>query len=566
MPRLACLLVLLSAALPARAQVVTGVLVDSASGMPVNGAIVALLDSLSTQHGGAFTDAQGRFELRAPSSGAWRVRAERVGYRSTTTPLFSLSAGGSRALRVPLARSTARLSAIRVTASRRCVIHPERGAETAELWSAVRTALRGTALTSQQRQLGLRIASFSRELDPGGAERWASRRERTTYSESPFVSVPIDDLERDGFVVKSGENFDYRVPDAPVLLSERFLETHCFRLEAAPRALVDSLVGLAFEPVPGRTRTEVQGVLWVSRETAELRSLDVRFVGLELPVIEEHAGSRIEFRQLPTGHWVIGSWVIRMPIVRERRVTDLNGLPVRTDTVLHAVREMGGEVVEVLGERRRSRSPARITGSVFDSTRGIPLAGARVFISGTSLAADSDSAGWFAIDGVPAGDHAVAFVHPRLDTIATVASAVGVGVAGADTAQVDLGTPTWRTILRATCGDTLATGDGAVVGWVRSSGHGLSVADAIVTVQWTDPRVPGGSSRTQRGRVDTRTDRAGAFRACGIRGGASVRVMIGADGHAPIDVRVPVRAGELTRIDHVLPREPGRVYEPPGRP
>ena len=566
MHRLTFLLVLLSAALPARAQVVTGVLIDSASGTPVNGAIVALLDSMSAQHGGAFTDAQGRFALRAPAPGAWRVHAERVGYRGVATPLFSLSPGGSRALRIPIARSTARLSAIRVTASRRCVIHPERGAETAELWSAVRTALRGTALTSLQRQLGLRIASFTREVDPGGAERWASRRERTTYSESPFVAVPIDDLERDGFVVKSGENFDYRVPDAPVLLSERFLETHCFRLEAAPRALSDSLVGLAFEPVPGRTRTEVEGVLWVSRETAELRSLDVRFVGLELPVIEEHAGSRIEFRQLPTGHWVIGSWVIRMPIVRERRVTDMNGLPVRTDTVLHAIREMGGEVVEVLGERGISRSPARIAGSVFDSTRGIPLAGARVFISGTSLAADSDSAGRFAIDGVPAGDHAVAFAHPRLDTIATVAPAVGVGVAGADTVQVELGTPTWRTILRAACGDTLPTGEGAVVGWVRSGGSGLNVADAIVTVQWTDPRVPGGSSRTQRGRVDTRTDRAGAFRACGIRGGASVRVTIGADGHAPIDVRVPVRAGELTRIDHVLPREPGRLYEPPGRP
>ena len=565
MNRFLPLLVLLSAALPARAQVVTGVLVDSASGVPVNGAIVALLDSMTRQYGGTFTDAQGRFELRAPSAGAWRVRAERVGYRSTMSPLFSLAAGGSRTLRIPISRSTARLSEIRVTASRRCVIHPERGAETAELWSAVRTALRGTALTSQQGRIGLRIATFTRELDGAGAERWTSRHERITYSEAPFVSVPIEALERDGFVVRSGETIDYRVPDAPVLLSERFLETHCFRLESAPPAMGDSLVGLAFEPVAGRTRNEVEGVLWVNRETAELRRLDVSFVGLELSALEEHAGSRIEFRQLPTGHWIIGRWVIRMPILRERRVTELNGMPTRTDTVLHAVREAGGEVVEVLGERRLSRSPARIAGSVFDSTRGVPLAGARVFISGTSLATDTDSTGHFVLDGVPAGDHALAFVHPRLDTIAAVATAVGVGVAGADTVQVELGTPTWRTILRAACGDALATGEGTLVGWVRSGGNGLAVADAIVTILWTDPRVAGGSSRTQRGRVDTRTDHEGAFRACGIRGGASVRVLIGTDGHTPVDARVTVRAGELTRIDHVLPREPGRIYEPPGR-
>ena len=551
---------LAAASSSARGQVVRGVLVDSA-GAPVSGGIVVLLDPATAQHGGTFTDAQGRFELRAPSPGRWRVRAERSGYLGTMTPLMDLAAGATRDVRMTLPRMSVRLSEIRVTATRRCVIHPERGAETAQLWASVRTALRATALTSQQHRLGLRIATFERELDPTGAERWATRRERTTYSETPFVSVPIEDLEGHGFVRKIDETVHYRIPDAVVLLSDRFLETHCFRVEPPSAEAGDSLVGLAFEPAPGRTLADVQGVLWVHAESAELRRLDVRFVHLEPDLAEQHAGGRIEFRRLPTGHWIVGRWVIRMPVIREHRVTDATGVHERTVHSLHALHEAGGDVVAVLGERRLARAPARITGTVFDSTRGQPLAGARVYVSGTSLSAISDDSGAFVLEGVPAGDHAVAFLHPRLDSLATVAPAVTVGVAGADTVHVALAAPSWTTLVRTSCGDTLASGTGAIVGWVRSAGNDQPLADAEVTILWSDPRA---APPARRIRIDVVTDRAGMFRACGVPASAGVRTVIGAWDHAPAELRVRVRAGELTRIDRTLPREPGRIHRPPG--
>ena len=562
--RLALLLIcLVLPGLPVPAQVVRGIVVDSSTGAPVNGVVVVLIDASTSQHGGAFTDPQGRFELRAPTAGQWRVRAERVGYRGTMTPLLDLAAGGERTLRLALAPSSVRLGEVRVTATRRCVVHPERGAETAELWTAVRAALQGAALTSRQGRLGLRIAKFERELDDAGRERWATRRERITYSETPFVSVPIDVLERDGFVVKHGEAIDYRVPDAEVLLSERFLESHCFQIEPPPSGSTDTLVGLGFEPVPERARSDVRGVLWVNAHTTELRRLDVSFTKLEHALAERHASARIEFRRLPTGHWVVGRWVIRMPVLREQRSTELGGMHVRTDLVLHAMHEMGGEVLEILGERRLSRAPALLIGTVVDSTRGTPLAGARVFISGTSLASVTDSAGRFVLDGVEAGDHGIAFTHPRLDSLATVAPAVGVGVAGGDTTSVELGTPSWATVMRTMCGSGLAGRDGAIAGWVRSAGNGLPIHEAVVTIQWTVAGVVRGAQTAATGRVDVRTDREGAFRACGVPGDGGIRVTIGADGHAPSTGSVDVRAGELTRIDRVLPREPGRVYEPP---
>ena len=560
LPLLAALLL---TAAPLRAQVVRGTVVDSASGAPVNGVVVVLIDATAAPHGGAFTDPQGRFELRAPAAGQWRVRAERVGYRGMMTPLLDLAAGDDRALRIVLAPSAARLGEIRVTATRRCVVHPERGAETAELWTAVRAALRGAALTSRQARLGLRIAKFERELDDAGRERWVTRTERITYSETPFVSVPIEALERDGFVVKHGETIDYRVPDAEVLLSERFLESHCFRIEPPPPGSGDSLIGLAFEPVPERSRSDVQGVLWVNANTTELRRLEVSFTKLEHALAERHAGARVEFRRLPTGHWIVGRWVIRMPVLREHRSTELGGMHVRTDLLLHAIHETGGEVVEILGERRISRASARITGTVVDSTRGRPLAEARVFVSGTALASVTDSTGRFVLDGLRAGDHAIAFAHPRLDSLGTVAPAVGVGVAGGDTTTVQLAVPSWLTLLRMRCGSDLAARDGAIVGWVRSAANGLPIHEAVVTVQWSVARAGRGAQPSATGRVDVRTDREGAFTACGIPGSAAIRVAIGADGHAPSATSVEVRAGELTRIDRVLPREPGRLYEPP---
>lgn len=62
---------------PLSAQTVQGIVLEARLGFPVEGAHVLLLDAEGTGHAQTFTDAEGRFLLRAPSRGEYRVR---VGY------------------------------------------------------------------------------------------------------------------------------------------------------------------------------------------------------------------------------------------------------------------------------------------------------------------------------------------------------------------------------------------------------------------------------------------------------------------------------------------------------
>ncbi len=69
---------------------------------------------------------------------------------------------------------------------------------------------------------------------------------------------------------------------------------------------------------------------------------------------------------------------------------------------------------------------ARLMGTVFDSTRNQPLAGARVVLLGSPLFALTNEDGRFFIPNVPAGVYAVVFRHPRLDSLGITADYVNV--------------------------------------------------------------------------------------------------------------------------------------------
>lgn len=60
----------------------------------------------------------------------------------------------------------------------------------------------------------------------------------------------------------------FYAPDAEVLLSDAFLDSHCFSLREAT-VQGEARLGLTFEPVPGRTIPEVRGVLWWTPKTLD---------------------------------------------------------------------------------------------------------------------------------------------------------------------------------------------------------------------------------------------------------------------------------------------------------
>jgi hypothetical protein len=70
---------------PATPQAVAGRTIDAGTGEPVDGVVVALLDTLDVTHGSVLSDSAGEFILAAPEPGMYRLWATRIGYQSVRT-------------------------------------------------------------------------------------------------------------------------------------------------------------------------------------------------------------------------------------------------------------------------------------------------------------------------------------------------------------------------------------------------------------------------------------------------------------------------------------------------
>lgn len=88
------LLMLVGAALlgpgQSNAQSVSGQIQDEATGTPVSGVTVTLLDSMGAVVGQQTTESDGRFALTAPGPGMYRLRFQVPGYRVLASPLLEI--------------------------------------------------------------------------------------------------------------------------------------------------------------------------------------------------------------------------------------------------------------------------------------------------------------------------------------------------------------------------------------------------------------------------------------------------------------------------------------------
>lgn len=107
------------APLPLGAQVLHGVLLDATSDGPVTGARVGLVDNDSIMLRITTTDSLGYFLLEGPATGAYRLRAERIGYPTTISVPLNVSAGDTIEVEFRIAAGAVLLDPVVVTARRR---------------------------------------------------------------------------------------------------------------------------------------------------------------------------------------------------------------------------------------------------------------------------------------------------------------------------------------------------------------------------------------------------------------------------------------------------------------
>jgi len=503
---------------PATAQTVQGQLLDQATKAPVEGALALLLNSQGEEINGALTNSAGRFLLRAPGPGSYTVRTDRIGYASVTSELFSLEANQIFGLRLETGETAIQLEGIRVEGEQRCVVRPEEGLEVARVWDEARKALTVQEWTEREGLYRFQVVAYERDLDPGARRiQSETRRVTTGVSRSPIQSLPAEDLMENGFIRHlSDGSLEYYGPDAQVLLSDIFLDTHCFRLTADSDQ--PSAVGLAFEPVRGGDFRDVLGTLWLDRETGALQYLEYGYTWSQFQEAQGVARGRVEFEGLPNGSWIVRKWWIRMPKLAQDLTLAGEG---RSGVFVAGIREAGGEISQITTlDRQRIAQVERgvVSGLVWDSTRHGPLEGARVYLSGTSYAGTTDAEGHFLIDGVPEGVFTAAFTHPRLDTLGVMAKGVDVEIKPGELTDVILGVPSSKSILLEACrGEEREWGSAVISGIVRDQGSGEPIPQAKVRLDWQEvSRLGPGRLSGQDKWFETSTDSEGRYTVCSV--------------------------------------------------
>jgi hypothetical protein len=263
-------------------------------------------------------------------------------------------------------------------------------------------------------------------------------------------------------------------PDEKVLLSDGFASTHCFR------ALRDknkpALIGVSFRPVPKRSQSDIEGVIWVDQQSSELREINFNFVNAS-DITRFRPGGYSRFTRLPSGTWIVSDWSLRMP-----RLVEARGA-IATITASGFV-ETGGRVV--MTDDAAANGRAQITGTVFDSLSSRPLSGARVMIG--SITVETDREGQFRFADVGRGTAMISIAHPAIEELGLPALVQPIEIVG-DSARFSLSTPSRRTAWTRICGSapdsSFENTRGIVHGYVRDE-SGNAVGNATITISFTE--------------------------------------------------------------------------------
>lgn len=419
----------------ARAQnSVSGVLRSAADSTPVSGALVVVLDVQGRALGQAVAAVGGgRFAAPVSVRAGARLRVLRIGQQPFDV---ALSSATTWPLTVYLPYRPIQLATVRVSGRSRCVATGDAGRELALVLDEVDKALQLSSAQAQRTDIAARAVLTTHEVDfQSGQRRSLGAIKRDGNTTRPFQSVPLSVIEQEGYATLGADGSTYRAPDAEVLLSQSFRESHCFRL--VERAGYDSsVVGVRFEPVGRvRSRVDVQGTMWVDRERAQLQHVEYDYTGLPFRQPSQRAGGELRIEYLPNGIAFVRSWEIRMPILREERRTSLSGVARSTDRTIRVVghRIDGGEVLAVMSG-----------GNTLFAGRS--LADSSAAIGGASTAGNTRDA---------VGDACVA----RADTLSVLRGTL-TGDRGADLTHVTV-TASWR--------EQFAVGRGTDVSWREQS-------------------------------------------------------------------------------------------------
>jgi hypothetical protein len=242
----------------------------------------------------------------------------------------------------------------------------------------------------------------------------------------------------------------FDVPGADAFLSDAFVAGHCFRIQDPPDDHHD-WIGIGFRPAEDPdTTTDITGVMWLDRASAELRRLEFTYVnvlffpqricdnikGWCIHGSGKGAGGSLDFARLADGEWLIHRWAIRTPAENTEYRVDfkLRKIPGGFEKCYDSKKGCEpvnvphpklvtnfGSIAEVsrdgynlflddttltamsrIARRAAGAHPARIAGVINDASTGRPLARAIVSTDAPARAAITNDSGFFELPTLPA--------------------------------------------------------------------------------------------------------------------------------------------------------------------
>jgi len=370
----------------AQSQRIQGALTESATGEPVSGAVVSVLDSAGRFLIRTIANDSGRFSAaRFPGSRALHI--VRIGYRPIDRPI----ADSDSTFDLRLAPIASRLAALTATEGRVCPGKPGAN-EALELWEQARNGLLASVVARESNPPRLRIRTYWRTRDPVRKRivKDSSVTKDLIADRSYVAARPAWAFEAEGYMREHlGGDRDYFAPDEAVLLDPSFAATHCMRLVVADASHADQ-IGIGFEPADIRGRdtvVDLDGTLWLDKQKPSLRSFEFEYTNLEARA--RGSGGTLTFATMPNGVPMIVSWHIHSVILAidmdspdaVRRRPPPRSL--RTNVRVLGYQETGGETGYAIWPdgTHWNLGLSRIFGTVTDQA-GTRVPGARVWFSG----------------------------------------------------------------------------------------------------------------------------------------------------------------------------------------
>ena len=200
---------------------------------------------------------------------------------------------------------------------------------------------------------------------------------------------------------------------------------------------------------------------------------------------------------------------------------------------------------------RSQSGQGRLEGTVTDSIRAVPYAGATVRATRigaepeVTLSTVTDERGGYRFERLDAGTYAVSVASPLLDSLEYGGPPLRVTVAPQRTTQADLGTPSRATLQAMACPSAaLAEGTGALVGTVTSTDSDRPLPRAHIAIAWSELAIDTTAQQVTSSQRAARVtaDDAGQYRACGVPMGEWLVLQVQHDGRAGAVIRTSIGA------------------------